>query len=185
VRLNQSRYRSRLSARNQAALFQSVALLSQRGDAVVVRDDDKAIIAFLMQAQEQVDNLVAGGDIEIAGGFIGKEKCGIIPKRTGDGDALLLAARKFRGPVMQAATKTDLVEQMRGVIWVTASRESRREFDIFQCGKFREKMIGLKDEADGEITPRGELCTRPGINRFAFPTHLACVGVFQSAKNLQ
>ncbi|MEJ7618905.1 MAG: hypothetical protein WKF30_18465 [Pyrinomonadaceae bacterium] len=43
--------------------------------------------------------------IEIAGGLVGEQHARTVGERAGDGDALLLAARKFRGPVAEPVVK--------------------------------------------------------------------------------
>jgi hypothetical protein len=43
----------------------------------------------------------AGAGVEIAGGFVGVDDAGVVDERAGDGHALLLAAGKFGGQVME------------------------------------------------------------------------------------
>jgi hypothetical protein len=169
----------------QHALLQPIRPLPQGRDPIIVRDDDQAVAAFLVEAQKQVDDLVAGGRIEITRRFVGQEKRRIIPQRARDGHPLLFAPGKFRGPMVQSRAEADLIEQMGAPGGIAAPGQPRREFDIFQRGEFREKMVGLKNESDGEVAPGRQFGPRPPVNRFALPAHLARVGLLEAAENLQ
>jgi len=150
-----------------------------------MRDDDHAVAAFVVELEEEVDNPVTAGGVEVAGGFISEEERRVVAQGAGDGDALLFAAREFRGPMMQARAEADLVEQMRALGGIAMAGEPRGELDVLECGELGKKMIGLEDEANGEIAPRRELAARPAVDRRAFPTHFAGVGRLESAENLQ
>ena len=56
----------------------------------------------------------AGGGIEIAGGFIGKNDAGVIGGGAGDGDTLLFAAREFGGPMGGARRDAEEIKQFHG-----------------------------------------------------------------------
>ena len=161
------------------------AAFAQGGDAVIVGDDDQAIAALGVELEQQVDNLVAGRRVEIAGRLVGEEERGAIAQGAGDGDALLFAAGEFRGPVMQPRAEADAIEQIGGVGRVALAREPGGELDIFQRGEFGEKMVGLEHETDGEIAPRREFSPRPIVDRLATPAHDAGVGPLEPAEDLQ
>jgi hypothetical protein len=65
--------------------------------------DRHAVIRLFSQQRE---NGFTGGGIEIFGWFISKKNFWAIDKGTRNRDALLLAARKFRGPMPQAMRQT-------------------------------------------------------------------------------
>ena len=69
---------------------------------------------FTVQIEHQIDDLLAGGRIEIAGRFVGQQQTRRPRERTRDSDALLLAAGKLARIVMQALRQTDAIEQRRG-----------------------------------------------------------------------
>src|ERR1700761_4716916 len=79
---------SALGERNDA-----VAALGQRR---VMGDEQQRRAALGMQREEQIDHLLAGLAIEIAGRLVGQKERGLRRESTRDGDALLLAARELR-----------------------------------------------------------------------------------------
>jgi hypothetical protein len=171
--------------RQQLAELKLIFLLTESGDGVVVGDDDEAIAEIAMEPQKQIDDLVAGVNVEISGGFIGEDQGGTVAQGARDGDALLLAAGELGGTVIEAGTKADLVEELGAADGISLSGEAGREFDVLERGEFREEVIGLEDEADGEITPGGEAAAGPIVNRFAIPLDGAGVGLFKAAQNLE
>ncbi len=60
-----------------------------------------------MAGEQQIDDLLAGGFVEIAGRLVGDEDRGIGRQRAGQRDALLLAAGQLRRIVMQALAEPD------------------------------------------------------------------------------
>ena len=169
----------------QYPVFEPVNLLAESGDAVVMGDDDETVAVFLVKMEQQVDDLVAGGGIEIARGFVGEEKRGIVPQGACDGHPLLFASGEFRRAVVESRAEADLFQEMRALGGIAVPGETRGKFDIFERGKFREKMVGLKNETDRLIAPSRELAARPGVDRFALPTDFAGVGALEAAENLQ
>ena len=90
-------------------LFQPEATLAEGGDAVVVSDDDEAVATPGVELEQQVDDLVAGGVVEVAGGFVSEEKRGVVAQGAGDGDPLLLAAGgSSAGRWVQTRAEADL-----------------------------------------------------------------------------
>ena len=67
-----------------------------------------------LTAHEQIDDLPAGGAVEIAGRLVGEQDRRIVGERARDRDALLLAARELRRIVMPAVRQPDVREQRRG-----------------------------------------------------------------------
>ena len=63
-----------------------------RRQGVVMRDHHQCGAALRIQVEQQIDDACAGGGVEIAGGFVGKQQSGFAGKGTGDRHALLLAA---------------------------------------------------------------------------------------------
>src|ERR1035437_1263396 len=58
--------------------------------------DENQRFALGVQFIEHLHDFHAGGGIEIAGGLVGQNHERIVDQRAGDGDALLLAAGKFK-----------------------------------------------------------------------------------------
>ena len=92
--------------------------------------------------------------IEIAGRFVCENNFRIVHQRAGDGDALLFAAGKFVRSMFQPFAEAHAVEQLPGagvrLLGVGAGHAGGEE-DVFQCAQFRQKMVGLKNEAHFQI----------------------------------
>ena len=63
------------------------------GDALVVGGDQSGAAFVADQAEEFGEDDVGGGLVEIAGRLVGEDEGRPVGERTGDGNALLLAAR--------------------------------------------------------------------------------------------
>ncbi len=77
----------------------------------------------LIEGKQQVGDPVAGLSIEVAGGFIGKQHARTAVKGARQRHALLLAAGKLRGQVVEAFAQPQLFQQGFG-----AARGFRRRF---------------------------------------------------------
>ena len=56
-------------------------------------DDDDRHALIAVERDQRLHDLMRGLGVEIAGGFVGEQYAGPVDQRSGDGDALLLAAR--------------------------------------------------------------------------------------------
>ncbi len=72
----------------------------------VVRDNDDRV-PILGQLAQKLDHLVAALGIERAGRLVGEQYLAAIHQRTRNRDALLLAAGKLIGPVIETIRKTE------------------------------------------------------------------------------
>ena len=77
-------------------------------------DDHDGLAEPFAQVEEQAMDLVAVVRVEVARGFVGQQHGGRIDQRTGDGHALLLAARKLSGLVVAPRREAHHVEQFGG-----------------------------------------------------------------------
>ena len=66
-----------------------------------MRGHDQRGLLFLPQGAKEFDDLLAGMRVQVAGGFIRQNQVRLVDQRTRDGDALLLAARKFGRATLQ------------------------------------------------------------------------------------
>ena len=69
--------------------------------------DENQSFALGVKFIENFQNLHAGGGVEIASGFIGQNDERIVDERTGDGDALLLAAGQLKGFMIEPIRESD------------------------------------------------------------------------------
>ena len=79
---------------------------------------------FLVQFDQQFDQFVGIGLVEGAGRLVGEKKPGLIDQGPGNGDALLLATRYFRRPMMEAMGQPDFVQQLFGSFAKGFARET-------------------------------------------------------------
>ena len=79
----------------------------------VVRDEHQGRLAPALQAEQQVDDLLAGLAVEVAGRLVGQDDLRARAQGAGDGDALLLAAGELRREMIGAMRQPHLGEQRR------------------------------------------------------------------------
>ncbi len=77
---------------------------------------------FLLQLDDQIDDLRLDGDIQCGGGFIGDQQFGLAGKRHGDHGALAHAARELMGVVIQALAGFGDAHQHQQLLGAFASR---------------------------------------------------------------
>ena len=77
------------------------------GGQRVVGDHDDRLLEFAVELFEQLEDLAAGGAVEIAGRLVGDQQVGVGDDGPGDGDALLLAAGELARVMMLAAGQAD------------------------------------------------------------------------------
>ena len=87
---------------------------------VVVGGGDDGDAALFAELVEELDDLLAGVEVEVAGRLVGEDDGGVVGEGAGDGDALLLSAGKLVGAV---------VRNVRGA--------------VLQCLKMRRRLTGL------------------------------------------
>ena len=87
-----------------------------RGDRRIVshQHDRQAILA--VELAEEVEDLLAGRGVEVAGGLVGDQQGAAVDQRPGDGDPLLLAAREPRRLVVEPVAQPDPFEQRPGTV---------------------------------------------------------------------
>ena len=69
------------------------------GEFFGVGDGDESDVFLGVQFHEQLAELVGGGLVECAGGFIGEQELGLVDERTHHGHALAFAAGELAGPM--------------------------------------------------------------------------------------
>ena len=89
-----------LAEPHDAAIVDDDGALAARGEARIVGDEHERRAHAPVQPENQVDDLLAGLAVEIAGRLIGEQDLGLRRKRPRKRDPLLLAARKLAGHMM-------------------------------------------------------------------------------------
>jgi hypothetical protein len=82
------------------ATLETNKALSPMGDVEIVRHQHQGRPRFPMQSKEEINDHGTGLSIEIAGRFISIQHPGPADKSAGQGDALLLTARKLHWIVL-------------------------------------------------------------------------------------
>ena len=77
-------------------------------DVHVVGDEQVGQALVALQALQQHQHLLLDGDVERAGGFVEHQHLGLHDERTGNGQALALAAREGMGVTCQQAGELGL-----------------------------------------------------------------------------
>ena len=86
-----------------------------------------------VQLQHQLDDLRAGGGIQIAGRLVGKQHFRLGDKCARQCDALLFAAGKMLGQVMGAFAQADLAQGIPGAVArIRITAQFQWQHDIFQ-----------------------------------------------------
>ena len=99
--------------------------------------------------KDQVDDLGTGRAIEIAGRLISQQQGWIGDDRTGQGDALLLAAGKLGRVMPHACAKPDRAQPLAGQRGaIAAAKQIEGNGDILQRSHRRYQMERLKDDPD-------------------------------------
>ena len=97
---------------------------ASRGEPLVVRHHDERG-AVGIEASEEVEDLLAGGRVELAGGLVGEEDRRPVGERAGDRHPLHLAAGELRRPVLRAVSEPDVREQLAGARPALGARRRR------------------------------------------------------------
>ena len=132
--------------------------MSVGGNVVIVSDENEGLALFVKFVEEAKD-LGTGGRIEITRGFVGEDDQGIVDEGAGDGDALLLAAGKFEGFVVEAILQANEDGQSRGNFATLLFRPIlviERDFDILEDRQLLDKIIGLENEPEPSAADGGE-----------------------------
>ena len=91
-----------------------------RGSWVTTSDGAAVGVQF---GQQFHDTLPAGG-IEIAGRLVGQHQAWLVDQRTGNGDALLLAAGELGRLVLPPVGQADALQQGEGTLLALAARDA-------------------------------------------------------------
>ncbi len=107
-----------------------------------------------MNALNEVKDLVSGGLVQVAGGFVGKQQPRVIDKSAGQGYALLFSAGELTGAMIAAVFQAYFAEpvgrQFRGFSFSHTPCEQRHG-DIFLRREFRQQIVELPHVADFAI----------------------------------
>ena len=158
------------------------------GERALVGDHDDGHSERVLDFAEEEKDLLAGGAVEIAGGLVGEEDCGLIYQRAGEGAALLLAAGEFAGAMLGAGREANAVESLlhaAAALGAIDFGQPKRKLDIFFERHAWEKIEGLEYHADGFAAITGEAGRVEGGEIFALNVDGACGGAVQSGHEIE
>jgi hypothetical protein len=122
------------------------------GEVVVVGGDEGRGALVADEAGKGLEHLVAGGRVEIAGGFVGEDDARIVGGGAGDGDALLFAAGELGRTMGAAPADAEEVEQLVGALVglrLALAGDELGNGDILARGELGQEVVELVDVADG------------------------------------
>ena len=131
----------------QVPVGQVDAAVGELADGSVVRDHQNGV-AFAMKLAQQADDGLLIGFVEIAGRLVGQNQFRMIDERASHGYALLFAAGKLRGQVLDAIGKTDAGQRGAGFVFVGGAMEILREHHVFNRREIGHEVKLLEDESD-------------------------------------
>ena len=121
-----------------------------RRDRLVVRDDDHGR-AVVLDAIEQLGNLLAGRAIQLAGRLVGQQKHGPVGERAGDRDPLHFAAGELRRKMVRAMREADVLQQLGRASTASPRVDSGfglRQLDVLPGREHGQQKESLKHKAN-------------------------------------
>ena len=119
-------------------------------DQGIVGDDNHRVPA-IAQLMQDSHHFFTGTAVERARGFIGEDHLSAVHQRAGNTDALLLAAGKLRGLVIDAIAQAKPLEQFlraHQTLFPLRSGVNGGDFDVLRRRQVRQQMIALENKAE-------------------------------------
>ena len=137
-------------------LDSSIDPVGHAGDLPVVGDDEHGA-AGLGLILQQLEDLHAGAEVEVARGLVGDEQRVAGGEGPGDGHPLLLAAGQLARVVVQPLGQPHLVEHLGGPLAGLLGRagDLGAALHVLERGEGGEQVEGLEDERH-HLAPEGE-----------------------------
>jgi hypothetical protein len=125
----------------------------------VVGDDDEGELRLPLYGQEQIDDRVRGGPVELPGRFVREEHVRSVDQRPSNSDALALPAGELIGQLVLMLAQPDLGEEtLAATVAVVLSSKCELDGDVLDCRQVGQKVVGLKEESD-LLAPHSRPCT--------------------------
>jgi acyl-CoA thioesterase-1 len=147
-------------------------------------DDDESRPRFGAARQDEVDNRFAGGGVQIASGFIGKQQRRARGQSAGDGHTLLLAARQLAGVMVEPVAKADRLQFLRRAQpRIRHPGQFERGHHIFQRRHRGQQVKRLQHHPDPPAPGHGQAVL--GQGRKILPSHhqAAPAGAFKARQH--
>src|SRR2546422_6115771 len=158
------------------------------GHACVMRHDDNRLFELLVEATEQVEDLLPSLRVELPGRLVGQEERRIVREGHSDRDPLLLAPAQLVGTVARTLRHAHELEEFLAPFRADREAlpcEAQRQFDVFFGGERWGQAGELKDAAD----PRAALLVGTPISESnevgTIQPHPACGPTVNSTREIQ
>src|SRR5260370_31748959 len=145
-----SNARSGLLFTDHPAVLELNNSMSIHGVALGVRDLNDCRTG-VVEALEELHDFFALRRVKITGGFVSQNELGILNRRAGHADELLLAAGKLIGEKVFLADNVEAVEDVADQADALLVRNvfvRKRDFKVLEDGEIVDQVVALKDEAD-------------------------------------
>lgn len=153
---------------------------------LVVGNQDQGGTAFAVEFEEQVADPLAGGAVEVAGGFVGEQHVRLRREGTGNGDPLLLAAGELARIVAQALAEADSLEQFSGALAsVGAAFQLQGQHHVLQRIEAVEQLERLEYEAYMGRADARPLVLVEVAEGVPGETHLAAAGLVEPGEQAE
>ena len=122
-----------------------------------MRDQHQGGAEIAVQAEQQIAHRFGRAVVQVAGGLVGQQQSRAVHQGTGNGHALLLAARELTGPVVHAIGQTDGVQHLgRGFAGVRLSGHLQRQGGVVQRAQAGQEVKTLEHDADAVAPQIGQ-----------------------------
>src|SRR5438105_4885377 len=120
-------------------------------DVTVVGGHQDRRLGLVIDLEEELHDLPAGGRVEVAGGLVGDDEPRLVHEGPCDGDALLLAAGELTGILVELAGQSDGLQRLAAARLddrAGLAEDAEREGHVLVNGQLGQKLEVLEDEAD-------------------------------------
>src|SRR5215212_592238 len=124
----------------------------------VVGGDEGGKPGCLDERSQRRENVVGSARVEIARGLVGEEDAWRVRDGAGDRDALLLAARKLRGPVGEPVPEPEEGEKLccpLARLLLNEAPDQLRQHHVLDRRELWKQVVELVDETDGGAPQAG------------------------------
>lgn len=140
-------------------------------------DQHQCRAGIVTKGQQQIDDVLPGPEVEIAGGFVGEQDRRPRCEGPCDGDPLLFAAGQLTREMLGAFGESNAVERLGGdPVRILRATEFEWQEHIFERRERRQELKILEDEADTSAAQRGALVFIEVIDSLATQPDLAGAG---------
>ena len=160
---------------------------SVSGQGRVVSDHDDGV-AFFMNGFKDFHDIVGGARVEVAGWFVGEDDFGAANDGAGDGNVLLLAARKLMGEIIFALLKVETSKNAGGGFQAHGFRiagVNKGKGDVFNDGKVVYEVEVLENKADFFGAKFGLASSRNIGDGFTIEVVFATGGAIEKTDDIQ